>query len=81
MKPKQIPEKTDEEVQEAGLMSKSGIAIPLKAVHVRAQLLDMVGKVVVLQHYHNNSRTPIEAKYVCPLDEMAGKFSFGILVF
>jgi hypothetical protein len=41
-----------------------GAAVPLKAVNVRARLLDMVGQVVILQHYHNNSNVPIEAKYV-----------------
>jgi prolyl oligopeptidase PreP (S9A serine peptidase family) len=77
-----------QEVQEIGLMSKSGQGVPLKSVHVRAQvrkwlyrflgfqlvlmqypkLLDLVGRVVVLQHYRNDSTEPIEAKFVRPIN-------------
>jgi len=38
--------------------------VPLKAVNVRAKLMDMIAQVVVMQHYYNESNTPIEAKYV-----------------
>jgi poly [ADP-ribose] polymerase len=57
-----------------------GEAVPLKSVHVRATLLDMVAKVVVMQHYHNSSQVPIEAKYVCPLDEMAAVCGFEAFI-
>ena len=36
---------------ELGLVTKDGKPMPLQAVQVRAQLLDLVAKVVVLQQY------------------------------
>ena len=45
--------------------------MPLKSVHVRAQLVDLAGQVVVLQEYHNELNEPIEAKYVFPLEDGA----------
>lgn len=70
---------------QAGLKTDSGM-VPLKSVHIRAQLIDLAAKVciilirkvfiiiykvVVLQSYKNENVVPIEAKYVFPLDEMA----------
>lgn len=57
--------------QESGLIAKGG-GVVLKGVHVRAKLIDLVGRVVVMQHYTNDSSQPIEANYVFPLDEFAG---------
>ena len=54
----------------AGLQAE-GADVPLQSVHVRAQLIDLAARVVVLQAYKNNSAVPIEAKYVFPLDDMA----------
>lgn len=34
--------------------------------------IDLVGKVIILQHYKNDSSVDIEAKFVFPLDELAG---------
>ena len=51
--------------------------MPLQCVHIRAKLLDLCAKVVVMQVYNNSSSKPIEAKYVFPLDDMAaGKLAF-----
>ncbi|XP_060075894.1 uncharacterized protein LOC132555562 [Ylistrum balloti] len=46
-------------------------SVPLKSVHVRARMLDMVAKVVVLQKYRNDNDSAIEAKYIFPLDDTA----------
>ena len=54
----------------AGLQA-DGADVPLQSVHIRAQLIDLAAKVVVMQAYKNNSSMPIEAKYVFPLDDMA----------
>ncbi len=54
----------------AGLQAE-GADVPLESVAVRAQLIDLAGRVVVLQAYRNKSSVPIEAKYVFPLDDMA----------
>ncbi len=54
----------------AGLQAE-GAEVPLESVAVRAQLIDLAGRVVVLQAYQNKSLVPIEAKYVFPLDDMA----------
>ncbi|XP_064627264.1 protein mono-ADP-ribosyltransferase PARP4-like isoform X2 [Lineus longissimus] len=63
-----------------GLVSKSDAKVPLESVHVRAQLIDLAGKVVVLQEYRNDSSIPIEAKYVFPLDEMAAVCGFEAFI-
>ncbi|KAL3871218.1 hypothetical protein ACJMK2_039226 [Sinanodonta woodiana] len=55
----------------AGLVSSGDAPVDLKQVHISARLLDMVSQVAVIQEYSNNSSSPLEAKYVFPLDEMA----------
>ncbi|KAL6044894.1 Protein mono-ADP-ribosyltransferase parp4 [Balamuthia mandrillaris] len=77
--PEEAADDPDEET-EAGLMSKGGEAIPLKSVNVRVRMLDLVAKVVVLQHYHNDNDRAIEAKYVFPLDEMAAVCGFEAFI-
>jgi hypothetical protein len=47
-----------------GLIGSKGDAVPLKAVEVKAKILDMTAEAVVFQEYHNSSKAPIEAKYV-----------------
>ena len=64
---------------EAGLQA-DGVHIPLQSVHVRAQLLDLAARVVVMQAYKNNSNKPIEAKYVFPLDDMAAVCGFEAFI-
>ena len=54
-----------------GLRFEGDNLVPLKSVHIRAKLLDMCAKVVVMQVYNNPNSKPIEAKYVFPLDDMA----------
>ena len=59
----------------AGLVAGDA-SLPLISVHVRANIKDLVGQVVVLQEYRNDSSSPIEAKYVFPLDELAAVCGF-----
>jgi poly [ADP-ribose] polymerase len=54
-----------------GLRFEGDILVPLQCVHIRAKLLDLCAKVVVMQVYNISSSKPIEAKYVFPLDDMA----------
>ncbi|XP_038059035.1 uncharacterized protein LOC119730290 isoform X2 [Patiria miniata] len=63
-----------------GLLSSNDQPIPLKAVHVRARLLDLAAQVVVLQVYANDSDFPIEAKYVFPLDGQAAVCGFEAFI-
>ncbi|XP_062605822.1 uncharacterized protein LOC134267631 isoform X2 [Saccostrea cucullata] len=60
--------------------SKKSIQIPLRGVHIRAKVMDMVAKVVVLQAYKNKITEPIEAKYVFPLDETAAVCGFEAFI-
>ena len=63
----------------AGLQAE-GADVPLQSVHVRAQLIDLAAKVVVMQAYKNNSSVAIEAKYVFPLDDMAAVCGFEAFI-
>ncbi|XP_072018547.1 protein mono-ADP-ribosyltransferase PARP4-like [Amphiura filiformis] len=65
---------------QAGLLSNSDQPVPLKAVHVRAKLLDLAAEVVVFQVYTNENNDPIEAKYVFPLDDMAAVCGFEAFI-
>ncbi|CAF0908856.1 unnamed protein product [Rotaria sordida] len=71
----EVPLTIDDEVieiaeQDYGLICpSSGKLVPLKSFHIRAQIVDATVEVVLYQVYHNTSSTPIEAKYVFPLDE------------
>ncbi|XP_032219397.2 protein mono-ADP-ribosyltransferase PARP4 isoform X2 [Nematostella vectensis] len=65
---------------EAGLKGTADKPVPLKAVHIRAKLLDLAAQVVVMQVYCNNSDVPIEAKYVFPLDDMAAVCGFEAFI-
>ncbi|EGC32742.1 hypothetical protein DICPUDRAFT_155275 [Dictyostelium purpureum] len=89
--PTTIPEKSEnkkdieeeEEQKEIGLVSKSSSGkddIPLKSVHVRARVLDLIGEVTIYQHYQNCSSSTIEAKYVFPLDEMGAVCGFEAFI-
>ena len=64
---------------EVGLKAE-GADVSLESVHVRAQLVDLAGRVVVMQAYKNNSSIPIEAKYVFPLDDMAAVCGFEAFI-
>ncbi|CAF0838136.1 unnamed protein product [Rotaria sp. Silwood1] len=77
-----IPSTIEDEViqvaeQDYGLICPlSGELVPLKAFHIRAQLVDITAEVVLYQVYHNSSSVPIEAKYVFPLDENSSVCGF-----
>ena len=60
--------------QPSGLIGLDDIGFPLVAVHITGEILDLVGKVVVHQHYRNERPQPIEAKYIFPLDEVQKKY-------
>jgi poly [ADP-ribose] polymerase len=70
-----FPMTIDDEVieiaeQDYGLICpSSGKLVPLKSFHIRGQIIDATVEVILYQVYHNTSSTPIEAKYVFPLDE------------
>ncbi|XP_056611190.1 protein mono-ADP-ribosyltransferase PARP4 isoform X2 [Triplophysa dalaica] len=64
----------------AGLLDSSGQTLPLKAVHVRCKLMDLLCQVIVFQTYTNQSVVPIEAKYVFPLEEMAAVCGFEAFI-
>ena len=61
-------------------LQAEGSDVPLQAVHIRAQLIDLAARVVVMQSYRNNSLVPIEAKYVFPLDDMAAVCGFEAFI-
>ncbi|CAF4385876.1 unnamed protein product, partial [Rotaria sp. Silwood2] len=71
----EVPLTIDDEVieiveQDYGLICpSSGKLVPLKSFHIRAQIVDATVEVILYQVYHNTNSTPIEAKYVFPLDE------------
>ncbi|XP_046700923.1 protein mono-ADP-ribosyltransferase PARP4 isoform X2 [Silurus meridionalis] len=64
----------------AGLLDSNGQTLPLKAVHVRCKLLDLISQVVIFQTYTNTSSVPIEAKYVFPLEETAAVCGFEAFI-
>ncbi len=66
--------------QECGLMSQNGQSIPLKSIHIRVQLLDMVSKVNIFQEYENKEDFPIEAKFIFPLDDNAAICGFEAFI-
>lgn len=63
-------------------LQAEGRDVPLRAVHIRARLIDLAARVVVMQSYKNNSFYfyPIEAKYVFPLDDMAAVCGFEAFI-
>ena len=61
-------------------LQAEGSDVPLQAVHIRAQLIDLAARVIVMQSYKNNSLFPIEAKYVFPLDDMAAVCGFEAFI-
>ncbi|CAH1800048.1 unnamed protein product [Owenia fusiformis] len=65
---------------QAGLQSDGEAPVPLQSVHIRAELVDLAAKVVVLQEYRNESNVPIEAKYVFPLNDMCAVVGFEAFI-
>ncbi|CAN0290308.1 unnamed protein product [Lampetra planeri] len=78
--PELLPEPGEPKKRLSGLHSGAGLPVPLKAVHVRANILDFTAQVVVMQEYDNESTDPIEAKFTFPLDEMAAVCSFEAFI-
>ncbi|XP_034971015.1 protein mono-ADP-ribosyltransferase PARP4 isoform X2 [Zootoca vivipara] len=64
----------------AGLLDRSGNPIPLKDLHIKGCIVDFVAEVVVFQVYENQSDSPIEAKYVFPLDDTAAVCGFEAFI-
>ena len=52
----------------------------LKRISVKGRLLDMVGEVVMFQHYRNSYDKTVEAKYVFPLQEKAAVCGFEAFI-
>ncbi|KAM9319837.1 protein mono-ADP-ribosyltransferase PARP4 [Gastrophryne carolinensis] len=63
-----------------GLQAMDGQQIPLESIHVKARLMDLAAQVVIFQTYKNNSLSPIEAKYVFPLDSTAAVCGFEAFI-
>ncbi|XP_024919800.1 poly [ADP-ribose] polymerase 4 isoform X1 [Cynoglossus semilaevis] len=63
-----------------GLLDSAGQQLPLQAVHVKCKLMDLVSQVIIFQKYTNTSTTPIEAKYVFPLDDLAAVCGFEAFI-
>ena len=53
---------------ECGLFTTNGKSVPLKSIHIRGKILDMVSKVTIFQEYENIEENPMEAKFIFPLD-------------
>ena len=75
---KDKPKSAAELPKELGLVAQGGQPMPLQAVQVRAHLLDLVAKVVVLQQYQNLGTEMVESKFVFPLDEHAAVCGFEV---
>ena len=52
-----------------GLLTKSDAIIPLRNTRIRAKFVDLIGEVNIFQQYYNSESTPVEAKYVFPLQQ------------
>ncbi|CAF0733970.1 unnamed protein product [Brachionus calyciflorus] len=62
------------------LKTLNGKNLPLKSVHVRAEIIDMVSKVVIFQEYENNEDESIEAEYLFPLNDTATVCNFEAFI-
>lgn len=75
-----IKKEADPFSEPAGLRSKSGAAVPLRSVHIKARIVDVVAEVFLFQEFYNDSDDPIEAKYVFPLDEFSSVCGFEAFI-
>ncbi|XP_058041921.1 protein mono-ADP-ribosyltransferase PARP4 isoform X1 [Ahaetulla prasina] len=64
----------------AGLLDRAGNPIPLKDIQIKGRIIDFVAEVVVFQTYENETESPIEAKYVFPLDDTAAVCGFEAFI-
>uniref|UniRef100_A0A8C6FHE8 Poly [ADP-ribose] polymerase n=1 Tax=Moschus moschiferus TaxID=68415 RepID=A0A8C6FHE8_MOSMO len=76
----QLPDSTPFPDIKAGLQDASGNSVPLEDVHIKGKIIDFVAQVIVFQTYRNQSRVPIEAKYVFPLDDKAAVCGFEAFI-
>ncbi|XP_036108057.1 protein mono-ADP-ribosyltransferase PARP4 [Molossus molossus] len=65
---------------QAGLQDISGNLVPLEDLHIKGKIIDFVAQVIVFQTYTNQSPTPIEAKYIFPLDDKAAVCGFEVFI-
>ncbi len=65
---------------EYGLKTSSNRALPLKSVHVRAKIVDLVAKVTIYQEYYNDEVDLIEAQYLFPLNDQATVCNFEAFI-
>ncbi|XP_035182570.1 protein mono-ADP-ribosyltransferase PARP4 [Oxyura jamaicensis] len=63
-----------------GLQDRLGNPVPLEGFHIKARIIDFVAQVVMFQTYTNQSSSPIEAKYVFPLDDKAAVCGFEAFI-
>ena len=64
----------------SSLKTSDGKMLPLKSVHVRAEIIDMVSKVTIYQEYENNENKSIEAEYLFPLVDTATVCNFEAFI-
>ncbi|KAL7983330.1 hypothetical protein Chor_000206 [Crotalus horridus] len=64
----------------AGLLDRAGNRIPLKDIQIKGRIIDFIAEVVVFQTYENETESPIEAKYVFPLDDTAAVCGFEAFI-
>ena len=74
-----------EPLEEVGLMFKRGAGggeVPalLQKISVKGKLLDLVGEVVIFQHYRNNYNETVQGRYVFPLQEKAAVCGFEAFI-
>nr|XP_060626958.1 protein mono-ADP-ribosyltransferase PARP4 isoform X2 [Anolis sagrei ordinatus] len=64
----------------SGLLDRSGNPIPLRNLHIKGKIIDFAGQIVIFQTYENQTDSPIEAKYVFPLDDTAAVCGFEAFI-
>jgi hypothetical protein len=65
---------------EYGLKTSTNRPLPLRSVHVRAKLADLVAKVTIYQEYYNDETELLEAQYLFPLNDQATVCNFEAFI-
>ncbi|XP_046764290.1 protein mono-ADP-ribosyltransferase PARP4 isoform X2 [Gallus gallus] len=76
----ELPSANISDTVKTGLQDRLGNPVPLESVHIKARIIDFVAQVVMFQTYTNQNSSPIEAKYVFPLDDKAAVCGFEAFV-
>uniref|UniRef100_A0A669QEG4 Poly [ADP-ribose] polymerase n=1 Tax=Phasianus colchicus TaxID=9054 RepID=A0A669QEG4_PHACC len=76
----ELPSANISNTVKTGLQDRLGNPVPLESVHIKARIIDFVAQVVMFQTYTNQNSSPIEAKYVFPLDDKAAVCGFEAFV-